>query len=167
MAFPVTNQRNHTVPSSSAVCQLEVNFCFVHGNIESKKIARRKLPVKILRFNWNHTCSCSAKIQTVGRKVSGFYQRNILDRKLESFLELTDKNVISTNVFLKLMTKMGYKGGIQSIGIAHLRNEGIAVKIIWKKLTINDVTQWIDWPGLVEDFPHVILNGYVAVIQAK
>ena len=36
-----------------------------------------------------------------------------------------------------------------------------------KKLTIDDVKQWIERPGIVEDFPHVILNGDVAVTQAK
>ena len=36
-----------------------------------------------------------------------------------------------------------------------------------KKLTIDDVTQWIERPGLVEYLPHMMMNIDMAVTQAK
>ena len=121
----VTNQCNRIIPSSLVSCQFKVNFGFVHCDTESQKLAQWKRPVKILRSNWKHTCGCSAKTQTMGQKFSGFYQKNIFDRKLEPFLEIIKNNYNSTNLFCKLITKMGFKSGIQVIDIANLRTRAL------------------------------------------
>ena len=144
-----------------------MNFGFVHGNTESKKLAWCKRTLKILRSNWKHTCGCSGKTKTVGQKVSGFYQINILDSKLETFLELTDNNFTSTNVFSKPMTTMGFKGGIKAIDIEYFWTKALQLIFSGKKLIIDDVTQWIERPGIVEYFPRVMLNGDVAITQSK
>ena len=65
------------------------------------------------------------------------------------------------------MTKMGLEVGIQSIDIANLRTRALRLIFFGNKLTIDDVTQWIEHSGLVEYFPHVMLNGDVAVTQSK
>ena len=123
--------------------------------------------MKTLRVNWKHTCSCSVETQNVGRKVSRFYQGNISGSRLETLLELVEKNYTSTNVFRKQTTKMGLTGGIQAIDISNLRTREFWLRFTGKKLTIDDVTQWIERPSIVEYFPNTILNGDVAVTQAK
>ena len=139
----------------------------MHGDTEGVKLAQWKKLVKIPRANWKHTCGCSAKTQTMGRKVSGFHQRNILDRKLKTFLELIENNCTSNNMFCKIMTKMGFKGDIQAIDIANFRTKELLLRFSGKKITIDDVTQCIEHLGIVEDFPHVILNEDMDVAQAK
>ena len=103
----------------------------------------------------------------MGRKVSRFYQGNISGSRLETLLELVEKNYTSTNVFRKQTTKMGLTGGIQAIDISNLRTREFWLRFTGKKLTIDDVTQWIERPSIVEYFPNTILNGDVAVTQAK
>ena len=46
-------------------------------------------------------------------------------------------------------------------------NKGIVVNILLKKIVIDDVTQWIERPGLVEYLPHMMMNIDMAVTQAK
>ena len=65
------------------------------------------------------------------------------------------------------MNKMGFKGDIQAIYIENLQTRVLRLRLSGEKLTINDVTQWIERPGIVDFLPHVILNGDVAVTQAQ
>ena len=62
---------------------------------------------------------------------------------------------------------MVLKGGIQAIDTENLRTRALRLRFSDKKTTIDDVTQWIDRPGLVEYFLHVMLNGDVAVTQSR
>ena len=65
------------------------------------------------------------------------------------------------------MTKMGVKGGIKAINIEKLRMMVLWLRLSEKRITIDYVKQWVDRPGVVEDFPHVMMNGDVAVTQNK
>ena len=107
------------------------------------------------------------KTQTVSQKVCGFYQRNIQERKLESFLELIENKCTSTNISLELMTKMDFKGGIKANNIENLRTMALRLMFSVKKSTIDYVTHLVECPGLLEYFPHVMINGYLDVTQAK
>ena len=62
---------------------------------------------------------------------------------------------------------MGFKGGIQSSDIANLGTRSLWLRFSSKKITIENVTQCIERPVLVEDLLHVILNGDMAVTQSK
>ena len=65
------------------------------------------------------------------------------------------------------MTKMGFKGDIQAIEIANFWSKEFLLRFSDKKIRIDDVTQCIERPVIVEYFPHVILNEDVDVSQAK
>ena len=54
---------------------------------------------------------------------------------------------------------MGLKVGTQAIYIENFQTRVLRLRLSGKKLTIDDVTQWIEQPGIVDNFPHVILNG--------
>ena len=74
-------------------------------------------------------------------------------------MELIENNCTSTKVFFKLRTKMGLKVGTQAIYIENFQTRVLRLRLSGKKLTIDDVTQWIEQPGIVDNFPHMILNG--------
>ena len=82
-------------------------------------------------------------------------------------MELIENNCTSTNVFRKIFNKTGLKGGIQAINIESLQMRALRLRFSGKKLTIDDVTQWIERPGLVEYLPHMMMNVDMAITQAK
>ena len=53
---------------------------------------------------------------------------------------------------------MGFKGGVQDNYIANVWVRTLRLRFSGKKLTTNDVTQWIERTVLVEYLPRVMLN---------
>ena len=164
-----SKKRKRSAPASAKQCTFKIEALFIDNDEASKKLERWSRPVKIKIANLNlcHTCGCSALQQTYARKNSGFYTKNISEDELEHILELMESGCTSTNVFRRMMERLGFKGGIQAVDVHNLKVRAQQLRVSGKKLSIDEAKNWIRNPGLAETFEAVGLDNDHAVARAK
>lgn len=129
-----SSKRRKSAPDSALECGFIIETTYIESDARSKKLERWRRPVRIKEANLKHSCGCSALQQTFARKKSGYYTKSVSEDDLEDILVLMESGCTSTNVFRRMMEKLGYKGGIQAVDVHNLKVRAQQLRVGGKKL---------------------------------